>query len=124
VRKLCRNLCRNPPIPARLAGSRVVSLGINRGAGNSHQTRVDIAFPCYSDFFDVASSRTGVRFDTVGLDAPVIPIRKVGLSAVQRSSIESSGTCSPSNTGLLLEYHSEPAKENTHPYHPYHGRGK
>ena len=38
-----------------------MSLGINRRAGNSDQSRMDIGFPCYSDFFGVASSRTGAR---------------------------------------------------------------
>jgi len=37
---LCRDLCRNRPIPARIACSRVVSLSIIQGGGNIEQTRM------------------------------------------------------------------------------------
>jgi len=58
---LGRDLCRNPPIPAGVGWSRVLSLAITRAAGNSEQTRMNSAFPCYSDFFGVTPSWAGRR---------------------------------------------------------------
>jgi hypothetical protein len=72
---LCRDLCRNPSIPARIGPSHVVSLGIKRVAATSDQTRMNTAPLCYSDFFGVAWSRTGLRFDTVEVwgSSPHVP---------------------------------------------------
>jgi hypothetical protein len=62
---LCRELCRNPPTPARVAGSRVMLLGNRCRPGNSGQSSMDTGHPYSSGFFSVASLQQGREFATM-----------------------------------------------------------
>ena len=62
---LCRALCRNPAILTGVGPSRWPLLGNRQSTWNVRQTRINIASSYHSDFFCVASSRTGSGFDTV-----------------------------------------------------------
>jgi hypothetical protein len=62
---LCRGLCRNAGVPARVARGHSVSVALIYVIENPRRTRMDIAFFYGLSFFGVAPSRTGLRFDTV-----------------------------------------------------------
>jgi hypothetical protein len=61
VRELCRDLCRNWPIPAGIVRYRLVSLRNKECTSTSSKSRVDSDPHYYSAFFSVASPRTGSR---------------------------------------------------------------
>jgi len=72
---LRRGLCRNPPIPAHVEGSRSVSIGHRYGAGKIRQTRLNTAFPCRSRSLGVAicfSRQRTVTAEAAG-SSPVVP---------------------------------------------------
>jgi hypothetical protein len=58
---LCRGLCRNPAIPARVALCLRVSLGNRQEAANSDQSRMNTASLCRSHFRRVAPSQFTLR---------------------------------------------------------------
>ena len=72
---LCRRLCRNPSIHARVGCARVMLLGYRCRAGNSEQTRMNTASSSRSRSFGVA--RCFLRQRTVTTEAagssPVVP---------------------------------------------------
>ena len=51
---------------------------------------MNTAYPCYSDFFGIASSRTGLRFDTVEVwgSSPHVPtISSIRLERIPKNSL-------------------------------------
>ena len=58
---LCRTLCRNPAIPTHIVSACSVSLESRCQTWSSYQPRVNTAPRCYSDFFGIWPSRTGLR---------------------------------------------------------------
>jgi hypothetical protein len=63
--RLCRTLCPNPPVLTGVGPSRSLSLDYRQNTRSVPQTLINTASLCYSDFFNVAPSRTGLGFDTV-----------------------------------------------------------
>ena len=70
---LCRNLCRNPPIPTRIGGYRVVSFSINSQTTDHGQRCMNTGESCLSNSFVVAwcfLQRRTVTAEAAGSNPP------------------------------------------------------
>src|SRR3974377_877470 len=72
---LCRDLCRNPPIPTHVGRSRTMCLGSNLQSENNHQPRMNRAHSYRAVSFQIVWSL--IRQRTVTAEAagssPVVP---------------------------------------------------
>jgi hypothetical protein len=86
-----------------------VSLGYMRRTGISGQSRMNTASQCYSDFFGVAPSRTGSRFDTVEVRSSSLLVPTISFCGLDGNSPKNY-TRNSTHTALdILRLRAEPS---------------
>ena len=90
---MCRDLCHNPAIPARVGPSLAVSLSHTQKAANQRQTRMNTASLCRFVWFGSLPYQCSQRFDTeeVAGSNPVVPT--ININNLHRFYDYSGGFC-------------------------------
>ena len=86
--KMCRELCRNRPIPASIGWRQVVSLAMRRTRADCEQTSVKTGYMYRSSLFGIISLLLGQRIDTEEVDGSS-PFGPTISSSVQLSPLSS-----------------------------------